>query len=242
MKPLKIIVAFQGATSQSNCFDHLDYFVPVHGGRAISPHVPRLLLDMYGDDGPDSISWTNPYIGELTCLYWAWKHLKEIGSPVRIGLNRSDLLFPIKELSRELEPMDDKEYILTSTKRLGVPVLVGAEVLYGIGALLQKTLLAITHTKEDKTLLMMFLQQTEYAEKNLFIIPTKELDGYMKVVQEAIAYLCPYFKLSEYSGTDYVKRPARVMEFITAYHLFKLTRLGYSRLVTQYQQQAKGFQ
>ena len=87
----------------------------------------------------------------------------------------------------------------------------------------------------------LFLSQPEYAEKNLFIIPTKELDNLMPMIERAVNYLTQYFKLHGYPGAAYVRSTARVMEFITAFFLFKLSRTGYTRLVTKYEYPWKGF-
>ncbi len=47
-------------------------YLPVQAGRAL--HAP---LPYVGDDGGENISEKNRTFCELTCLYWAWKNLKE---------------------------------------------------------------------------------------------------------------------------------------------------------------------
>lgn len=46
-----------------------DIYIPLHVGRALSEDLGYL-----GDDRGENISSLNPYYGELTGLYWIWKH------------------------------------------------------------------------------------------------------------------------------------------------------------------------
>ena len=56
------------------------YFLPVQAGAAL--HEP--ILGYQPDNEGDNISIKNPHFCELTCHYWAWKNLKNVGI---IGLN-----------------------------------------------------------------------------------------------------------------------------------------------------------
>lgn len=47
-------------------------YLPLHVGAALHPDV---CSDMQGDDTGDSISEKNPYLCELTGLYWLWKNV-----------------------------------------------------------------------------------------------------------------------------------------------------------------------
>lgn len=49
-----------------------DIYIPLHVGRAVSKDLGYL-----GDDQGENISALNPYYGELTGLYWIWKHETE---------------------------------------------------------------------------------------------------------------------------------------------------------------------
>lgn len=46
-------------------------YLPLHVGAALHPDV---CTDMQGDDTGDNISLKNPYLCELTGLYWLWKN------------------------------------------------------------------------------------------------------------------------------------------------------------------------
>lgn len=235
MRSVKIIVAFHGAVTHSEAFRDPEFYVPIYGGKDISLHLPKILQEMQGDNEGENISWANPYIGEVTCFYWAAKHLDKIGNPEMIGLNHYRRLFPIRLMQRELEQHDKENYILTTTKPLGIPVLVAAESLYGLGELTTRVLTHICQSDEDKTLFREFVQRREYAEKNLFVIPVKEVEGYINCIEQAVEFLASYFRLQGAYGAAYTRLPARVMEFVTGFYLYKLSRKGYERLVTKYE-------
>lgn len=63
---IKILVA----THKSYEFPQVEYYVPIHVGKAKSQHD----LGLLGDDTGDNISQKNSSFCELTALYWAWKN------------------------------------------------------------------------------------------------------------------------------------------------------------------------
>lgn len=74
-----------------------DIFLPIHGGRDIASQRNKdgklnsydyqwFMENLTGDNTGDNISQFNHEFGELSALYWAWKHYNEIGNPDFIGL------------------------------------------------------------------------------------------------------------------------------------------------------------
>lgn len=86
----KIIVACHGGIDgvfDPIMFKYQNVFVPVLGG-AIYHQYPdtELMRKMQKDDDGPNISWTNPYLCEITPLYWAYKNIHRLGDPDMIGL------------------------------------------------------------------------------------------------------------------------------------------------------------
>ena len=64
-----------------------DIFLPVLGGACFYKTGTKKFFDqMQRDDDGENVSFYNPYINELTTLYWAYKHYRTIGNPDIIGL------------------------------------------------------------------------------------------------------------------------------------------------------------
>ncbi|MDR3289747.1 MAG: DUF4422 domain-containing protein [Rickettsiales bacterium] len=60
------------------------FLTPIHVGRAIKQN-DWLEKNMIGDNTGDNISIMNKKFGEMTIVYWTWKHYNEIGNPPYIG-------------------------------------------------------------------------------------------------------------------------------------------------------------
>lgn len=93
MSLLKVIVAFDKSANDVRDILFSDYdpnhcvYVPVMGGHALGD-IPEQFRTMQGDDDGENLSTLNPYIHEISHLYWAWKNLDKIDNPTYIGLCR----------------------------------------------------------------------------------------------------------------------------------------------------------
>lgn len=230
---LKIITAFHGTVLYSKAFDHPDIYVPVYGGRTVSYHLPEQSRTMLADNTGDNISWMNPFIGEFTCIYWASKHLDQIGNPDYIGLNHYRRLFPVERYMQQLQ--QSEPFILTTAHVGNATVMQAAELEYGIQDDLEDLFGQILQSQEEKQLLEEFKQQSNYPDKNLFVIPTEELSGYIDFMMRAVRLLYRDFQYQYYEGMQHQHRPARLLEFVTSYYLTKLAKTKYTRLVMNYE-------
>ncbi len=80
------------------------YFLPVQAGAALHEHIKGYQPD---DEG-DNISANNPHFCELTCHYWAWKNLKNIGI---VGLNHYRRYFDFQKKWPQFSA--DKRFVTT---------------------------------------------------------------------------------------------------------------------------------
>ena len=78
-------------------------YIPIHAGKK-----GKIDLGYQGDDQGDNISELNPYINELTALYWIWKHDNE---HAYIGLNHYRRYFNWHGLP-DTEALLDEETVL----------------------------------------------------------------------------------------------------------------------------------
>lgn len=80
-KDVKIFVSQHFKTELPQCFSNRAVYVPIDCGRA--SHIA--LTGMIGDDLEPSISKLNPFLNEMTTIYWVGKHYHEIGNPEYVG-------------------------------------------------------------------------------------------------------------------------------------------------------------
>lgn len=239
MNNLKIITAFHGAVIHSNAFQDPDIYVPVYGGRSVTRYLPHQSKMMLADNTGDNISWMNPYVGEFTCIYWAAKNLDKIGNPDYIGLNHYRRLFPIRTYLTSLK--SQPKFVLTTNRITRIPILRLADLEYGIKDELEVLFSRILQTNDEKDMFDIFVEQKEYAEKNLFVMPTEELEGYIEFMMRAVNCLYRDFQFQYSDGMQYKRKTARILEFVTAYYLFRLAILGCNRLTINYEYPWKGF-
>jgi hypothetical protein len=73
-------------------------YVPILGGHAVFGIKP-FIKGMLTDDVGDNISWANPYLNEVTSMYWIWKHPEAIGNPKFIGFQHYRRFFLPKDIN-----------------------------------------------------------------------------------------------------------------------------------------------
>ena len=82
-KSIRIAVVTHGPTTLPGVFRNSDIYFPIQAGRSVNPAIP----DIIGDDTAPSISELNPYLNEMTAIYWLGHHYDEIGNPDFIGFD-----------------------------------------------------------------------------------------------------------------------------------------------------------
>lgn len=80
-KSIRIAVVTHGPTTLPGVFRNSDIYFPIQAGRSVNPPIEGIV----GDDTAPSISHLNPYLNEMTAIYWLGQHYDEIGNPDYIG-------------------------------------------------------------------------------------------------------------------------------------------------------------
>ena len=80
-KNIKIFVFQHFNTRLPECFADRTMYIPIDAGRIL--HEP--VVGTIGDDTEPSISALNPFLNEMTAIFWIGKHYAEIGNPEYVG-------------------------------------------------------------------------------------------------------------------------------------------------------------
>lgn len=80
-KDIKIFVFQHFETILPDCFDDRSIYVPIQCGRALQDSIRGTI----GDSSEPSISSLNPFLNEMTAIYWIGKHYHEVGNPEYVG-------------------------------------------------------------------------------------------------------------------------------------------------------------
>ena len=82
-KSIRIAIVTHGPTTFPGVFRNSDIYFPIQAGRSVNPPIAGII----GDDAAPSISELNPYLNEMTAIYWLGQHYNEIGDPDFIGFD-----------------------------------------------------------------------------------------------------------------------------------------------------------
>ena len=80
-KDIRIFVFQHFETILPECFANSSIYVPIQCGRALHESMRGTI----GDDTEPSISSLNPFLNEMTAIYWIGKHYHEVGNPEYVG-------------------------------------------------------------------------------------------------------------------------------------------------------------
>ena len=80
-KDIKIFVFQHFDTQLPECFADRTIYIPIDAGRILHKPIDGTI----GDDTAPSISALNPFLNEMTAIFWIGKHYAEIGNPEYVG-------------------------------------------------------------------------------------------------------------------------------------------------------------
>lgn len=212
-----------------------DIFVPILGGSVHGVPDHLFFQNMQHDDCGDNISYLNPQISEHSCIYWMYKHYQELGNPDMIGLCHYRRFFDL-----DYNNLDPKMLYLKRGKNnhsewprsvlhsfIGIPCT-------------QLIIDSIIYDQPDfKDDIDMVLDDYDFFDKDMFIVPRHVFFGYMRYMMRCYRVLFssqlkiiilrwavdhPCYDL----GTIIYRRGmSYVLEFLTAVFFTHLQRFGY---------------
>lgn len=219
MAGLKIIVAYDKKSEDFRDLlaqydkDH-EVYVPVMGGHALGG-IPEIFADMQGDDTGENISTLNPYICEMSQLYWAWKHLNELGNPDHIGLcHYRRLIIPFAWYYHGL----DQDEIMVHMGQW--PNINLHRMMNGTPPLKNESF-EILNTLFPGVKDQEFLNEWKYRPMspslNAFIADAEEFDRFMTFVTRVIELLNPVIEGSK-TGAYQQRAAAWILEFVNGFY------------------------
>lgn len=223
MSYLKIAIVFN--TQPKMCRyaqKHPDIYVPIIGGgdtlnRDLKVDLPNTHFDNEGEN----ISWLNPYLNEITAIYWLGKHLDKIGNPLYVGLHHYRRLFLLEDFYHNLAP----DTLVLNYEKMMLPMVDFLELCHGMGY--QFLEIANRALRMDLPLIKNLFQ--EYIDgwysytRNLFVVPSEVL---LKLVQYIDLILPHIVKDINYDlyGTPGGRNMGFIMERLVGFYFFVLVK------------------
>ena len=223
MAGLKIIVAYDKSSDDFRDLlaqydpEH-EVYVPVMGGHALG-EVPSVFFFLLGDDTGENISTLNPYICEMSHIYWAWKHLEELGNPDHIGLcHYRRIIIPYAWYYSGLGPdeimihMGQYPSINFYRMKGNIPPYIPP---------LQNEAFEIINTLFPNTEDQAFLSDWKYRHMspslNVFIADIEEFNRFMEFVTRELELLNPVIEGSK-TGAYQQRAAAYILEFVNGFY------------------------
>ncbi len=221
---------------------------PIHVGRGemlknnpanLSKKEMQWMLDnTIGDDTGDNISYLNPYVSEMTAIYWAWKNYEKIGNPDIIGFihYRTVLMlhtYP-QYLSNYLDLCGYERNFINSLFRknkaiTGFWLRIGKSMydfyhslFEGHNIMFYDALFELFRTKYKKDYKRFYKwSKTPYRGgpfKNLFITSKEEFFKYCEWIFPILLDIAEIFKDYQYKDAKEKRNMAWLAEILTAFY------------------------
>ena len=175
---------------------------------------------MLGDDTGDNISELNPYLNEMTCLYWLWKHYDEIGNPEYIGLNHYRRITPVKQFINRLSP----EKLFVTPEQYGVNM--SRHIQYDVGLSFKETFLEVIdydHLRSDQkdAIDYWFRHKTLYG-RNIFVMHRDKFQIYMNYLKQALDKMPPIIEKSGKDKLYHTRTASFMMEAVSCISFIRM--------------------
>ena len=219
-----MIVAYDKKSPDNRYFlDYIDknheIYFPVMGGKALG-NIPEMFSDMQGDDtGPSNWSELNPYICEISHMYWAWKNMDVLGNPEYIGLSQyRRIMLPLSwtEVYDGLQP----KYMCLAIRYQGcsnknfinkyVPTLKDAT---------DKIILSEFTDQASLDFLKMWENRESMPHYNMFTMHVEEFDRYMQFIERSVEKIQDVISGSRDTGTYPTRAAAWALEYSNGFYL-----------------------
>ena len=227
MPGLKIAVVFSNYPKRCKYMQsHQDIFFPLIGGRATMnkdlncDDVPGV---HYDNEGGDNISWLNPYINEVTAIYWMGKHLDLIGNPDYVGLHHYRRFFVLEEYVKNIKP----DTLILNYERMMLPMVDFLELCHGTGYMF--TEIARQSLRLDRPELKQMFEEyinNKYVyTRNLFVAPARFLHELVPYIEALLPHVVLNINYDFY-GTQGGRNMAFIMERLIGFFFYVQVRTG----------------
>ena len=199
---------------------HPDIYVPILAGH----HWSKKNYDISGllyDDVGDNISWLNPYINEMTAIYWLGKHIDALGNPDYIGLQHYRRLFDLDQVLPYLR----LDTLILNRETLMLPTVDFMEMCHGMGRYMTDMAKDIFHLEDKviKNTFTEFMFSRTYYSRNLFVVPQSVLIGLTDYISAVLSHVAKdiYFDVM---GAPPARNIGFVMERFVGFYFLLLER------------------
>ena len=226
MPGLKIAVVFD---KHPKCCQymrlHSDVYFPLVGGRDTMnkdlncDDIPGVRYDNEGDN----ISWLNPYINEITAIYWLWKHLDTLGDPDYIGLHHYRRFFLLEEYKDSLAP----DTLILNHEKMMLPMVDFLELCHGTGyQFLEIANRVLKLNNPDlKKMFNDYINSLYCYTRNLFVIPKSALLTVTQYVETVLPHIVKDINYDLY-GTPGARNMGFIMERLVGFYFYILVTTG----------------
>lgn len=197
---------------------HPDIYVPILAGRIWtkkSYDIPNLLYDDVGDN----ISWLNPYINEMTAIYWVGHHFDAVGNPDYIGFQHYRRLFNLDNVL----PYLGKGTLILNEETLMLSMVDFLEMCHGVGRYLvslARDILRLDDPNIDR-LFNEFAFSRTYYSRNLFVVHKDVFFGLVEYITMILKYAAKDINF-DVLGTPGARNIGFVMERMVGFYFLLL--------------------
>ena len=229
---VKIAVVYHGEPKLcSTVIDRSDIFVPIMAGSIWNKKkfdFPNMLYDNVGDN----ISWLNPYINEITAIYWVGRHLDMLGNPDYVGINHYRRLFDPNDVVKHLNP----DTLLVNEEEIMLPTVDFLDMCHGLGPYVVELSDKIIDKNDAamQKLFFEFLVSKVYFGRNLFVVPKNVMINLADNIQNLLMTVAKDICFDMY-GTPAARSIGFIMERMVGFYFLTLVRRnGYKARPTTY--------
>lgn len=218
---LKIAVVYNNEPKLYELIErHPEIYVPILAGRAVtkkSYDIPNLLYDDVGDN----ISWMNPYVNEITAIYWIGKHLDALGNPDFIGLQHYRRIFLLDRVLEHVKPGT----LILNEETLMLPMIDFMTLCHDSGNLMMDVAHRVLQMNRPdiNALFYQFAHSRTYYSRNLFIVPRNVMSGLTTYIELMLRHIAIDINYDMF-GTPGCRNIGFIMERMVGFYFLLLSK------------------
>lgn len=225
MSNIKIVTIYHKRyPTYSDIKEYPDLYVPILAGNTLGltkPFIENMLVDDIGDN----ISWVNPYLNEVTAMYWIWKHAECIGNPEFIGVCHYRRFFNMSDIQKVFEGK-----LVVNKEFLPVPELDALSFTFESDIPIQAIDLA-EHTldtdgKFPKKWFYEYMNLLWQYNREMFVCPWYIFDELMIYLTKLFPYMFKHIKYDHRTSFTY-RNMSLVTECMIGFFFYCLGKSGF---------------